>query len=91
MLDIVASYRRMQFQVNLFQNQENSKKPHFGPDLGPLGPNYFILFYFLFFFSKIWLRQPLVIMVSHHRKTSRKTSDPFLKKLVTDGRTRVIS
>ena len=26
-------------------------------------------------------------MVSHHRKTSRKTSDPFLKKLVTDGRT----
>ena len=54
MLDIVASYRRMQFQVNLFQNQENSKKPHFGPDLGPLGPNLdrqlFILFYFIFSF-----------------------------------------
>ena len=58
MLDIVASYRRMQFQVNLFQNQENSKKPHFGPDLGPLGPNldrqlfYFILF-FIFFFKNL--------------------------------------
>ena len=23
----------------MLQTQENSKKPHFGPDLGPLGPN----------------------------------------------------
>ena len=23
----------------MIQTQENSKKPHFGPNLGPLGPN----------------------------------------------------
>ena len=23
----------------MIQTQENDKKPHFGPDLGPLGPN----------------------------------------------------
>ena len=23
----------------MIQTQENGKKPHFGPDLGPLGPN----------------------------------------------------
>ena len=23
----------------MIQTQENVKKPHFGPDLGPLGPN----------------------------------------------------
>ena len=37
----------------MIQTQENGEKPHFGLDLGPLGPNSggesFI--------SKIWLRQ----------------------------------
>ena len=37
MLDIVASYHRMQFQGKRIQTQENSKKLHFGPDLGLLG------------------------------------------------------
>ena len=40
MLDIVASYHRIQFQGKLMiKTKENSEKPHFGPDLGPLGPN----------------------------------------------------
>ena len=39
MLDIVASYHHMQFQGKRIQTQENSKKLHFGPDLGLLGPN----------------------------------------------------
>ena len=47
----------------MIQTQENVKKPHFGPDLGPLSPNSDRQF----FFSKIWLRQSLDIMVSYHR------------------------
>ena len=40
MLDIVASYHRIQFQGKIvIQTQENGKKPHFRPDLDPLGPN----------------------------------------------------
>ena len=40
MLEIVASYHCMQFQAKLMiQTQENGGKPHFVPDLGPLGPN----------------------------------------------------
>ena len=46
----------------MIQTQENGEKPHFGLDLGPLGPNSggesFI--------SKIWLHQSLDIMVSYH-------------------------
>ena len=30
----------IQFQgKRMIQTQENDKKPHFGPDIGPLGPN----------------------------------------------------
>ena len=58
MLDIVASYHCMHFQGKLMmQTLENSEKPHFWPDLGPLGP--------IFFFSKIWLRESLDIIVSY--------------------------
>ena len=40
MLDIVASYDRMQFQgKRMIQTQENGKKTHFGHDVGPLGSN----------------------------------------------------
>lgn len=39
MLDIVANYHCMQLQGNLkIQTQENWQKPHFGSNLGPLGP-----------------------------------------------------
>ena len=47
MLDIVASYRRMESQEKLMiQAQENGKKPHFRPDLGPLIPNLSRYFFF---------------------------------------------
>ena len=77
MLDIVASYRCMQFQGKLMiQTWENSKKPSFRP---------------FFFSSKIWLRQSLDIMVSyHHVQYQKKTNDPALRKLRdrrTDGQT----
>ena len=40
MLDIVASYHCMQQQRKLMnQTWENNKKPSFGPDFGPFGPN----------------------------------------------------
>ena len=40
MLDIVASYRRMQFQGKfMIQTQENSEKPYFGPGFRPVGLN----------------------------------------------------
>ena len=32
--------------------QENGEKPHFGPDLRPLGPNSGHQFFFFFFFEK---------------------------------------
>ena len=39
MLGIVGSYDCMQLQEKLIiYTQENSKKPHFGPDFGPFGP-----------------------------------------------------
>ena len=52
MLDIVASYHRMESPgKRMITAQENGKKPHFRPDLGPLDP--YLSRYF--FFSKIWL------------------------------------
>ena len=40
MLDIVASYHCMQFQGQLTnQTWENGKKPSFGTDFAPFGPN----------------------------------------------------
>ena len=40
MLDIVASYHRMQFlRKHTIQTQENGQKSNFGLDLLPLGPN----------------------------------------------------
>ena len=61
MLNIVASYHRMQFQEQLkIQTQENGEKPQFGADIDPLGPGR------QNFFSKTWLRQSLDIMVSYH-------------------------
>ena len=40
MLDVVADYHCMQFQGKLMnQTWENDKKPNFGADFGPFGPN----------------------------------------------------
>ena len=63
MLDIVGSYHCMQGQAKLLiQTQENGEKPHFGSDLGTLGPNSGREK----FFSEIWLCQSLDVMVSYH-------------------------
>ena len=43
----------MQFQgKHMIQTQENGEKPHFGPNLGQLGPigRAIFLFYFFFYF-----------------------------------------
>ena len=45
-------------------NSINGEKPHFGPNLGMLGPN--LGWQFFFFFQKIWLHQSLDIMISYH-------------------------
>ena len=59
MFEIVASYHRMQFLGKLMiKTQENDEKPHFGPELGPLGPNSGRQFFFQ-------LRQSLDIMVTY--------------------------
>ena len=78
-LDIVASYHYMQFQEKLMnQTWENGKKPSFGFDFDPFGPNSG----HQFFFSKIWLRQSLDIMVSyHHAQYLKNTNDSILRKL----------
>ena len=69
MLGIVASYHRMEFQGKLMiQTQENGKKPHFGPDLGPLGPNLSHEVYF----SKIWLGYGLNMVSYHHVQYQKK-------------------
>ena len=74
----------MQFQGKLMiRTHKNDEKPHFGPDLGMLGPNSGRKKVF----SRIWLRQSLDIMVSyHHVQYQKKTDDPILRKL-SDGQT----
>ena len=40
MLEIFAGYHCMQFQGKLMnETRQNGKKPSFGPDFGPFGPN----------------------------------------------------
>ena len=81
-LDIVASYHYMQFQGRIMnQTWENAKKPSFGPNFGPFGPN---LGHQFFFFKNL-------AATRYHGQLSsctisEKTNDPILRKL-SDGRT----
>ena len=69
MLDIVASYHCTQFQRTLMkQTRENNKKPSFEANFGPLG----LISGRQNFFSKIWLRQSLDIMVGYHHVQCQK-------------------
>ena len=52
------------------QTQQNGEKPCFGPDLRTLGPHSCRHFYF----SKIWFRRLLDIMVSYHHVKYQKIS-----------------
>ena len=85
MLDIIVSCNRLEFQEKpMIQIQENGEKSHFGSDLGPLGPNSVRQD----FFSKIWLRQLLDIMVSYyHVQCQKKLVIQSWENLVTDGQT----
>ena len=68
----------------MIQTQENGEKPHFGPDLGPLGPNSG----HQKFFSNIWLGQSLDIMFSYyHAQCQKKLTIQSRENSVTDGRT----
>ena len=61
-----------------------TKKPSFGPNFGPFGPNLGRQA----FLSKIWLRQSLGVMISyHHVQYQKKLMIQFWENLVTDGRT----
>ena len=82
MLDIVASYYCMQFQGKLMnQTREKGKKPCFRHDFGPFAPNSGPQI----FFSKIWLRQSLDIMVSyHHVQYQKKLMIQSWENLVAD-------
>ena len=76
----------------MIQTQENSEKPHFGPDLGTLDPSSGHQTFFL----KLWLRQSLDVMVScYHVKYQKKLMVKSSENLVTDERkerwTRVIT
>ena len=60
-----------------------AKKPHFGRNLVPLGLNSGANF-----FSRIWLRQSLDIMISyHHVQYQKRRTIQSREHLVTDGRT----
>ena len=85
MSDIVASHHCMQFQgKRIIQTQENSEKPHFGPDLGLLGPNSVHIFFF-FFFPKNLVTRYNGQLSSH--TISGESNDPILRKL-SEGQTK---
>ena len=91
MLGIVPSYHCMQLQGKLInQTSENDKKPNFGPDFGPLGPNSDCQFF---------LKKNLASSATRYHSQlssctiSKKPNDPILRKFSdgqTYGRTRVI-
>ena len=63
----------------MIQTQENGEKSHFGPNSGPLGPN--SRRQKKNFFSKMWLRESLDIMLNyHHVQYQKKTNNLILIK-----------
>ena len=78
----------MEFQGKLkIQTQGNGKKPHFGPNLGPLDPNSGGQFFLQNLASSVTID----IMVSyHHVQYLKKTNDLILRKFSdrrADGQT----
>ena len=63
MLDIIASYHYMRFQGKLMnQTSENGRKPSFGLNVGPFGPNLGPKIFFPIFY----IYQMLEIVASYH-------------------------
>ena len=81
-----ASYHCMQIRGKLMkQTWENGKKPSFGTSWGPFDPNSGSQIYI---FWKIWLRQPLDVMVSyHHVQYQKNLMIQSWENLERDGRT----
>ena len=84
MLDIIANYHCMKFQEkHMIQNQANGEKLHYRNRNSGCQ--------FFFFFSEIWLRQSIDIMVRYQRvKYQKKTNNTILRKFnngQTDGQT----
>ena len=76
----------MQFQGKLINLSKMIKNLVLGPILAHLAK--IPVTNFSFFFSKIWLRQSLDIMVSnHHAQYQKKPMIQSWESLVTDGRT----
>ena len=67
----------------MIQTQENGEKPHFGPVLGPLGPNSGRLDFFL---KNLGSSVPRYHSQLSSCTKSEKTNDRILRKL-SDGRT----
>ena len=86
MLNIVASYYCMQFQGKIkYETWENTKNLVLGLILAHLAQIWTVIF---FFFSKIWYRQSLDIMVSyHHVQYQKKLTIQSWGHLGMDGRT----
>ena len=91
MLHIIASYHPTQFQGKpMIQTQENGKKCHFDPDLGPFGPNTGHNFFFKNFALSVTRYHGQLSSCT----ISKNTNDPILRKFSdgqTDRRTRGIS
>ena len=73
----------MQFHGKLMiKTQENGEKPHFGPNLGPLGPNWGRRNFFQNLASSVFRYHGQLSSCT----ISEKTHDPILRKF-SDGRT----
>ena len=83
MVDIIASYHRIQFEGKFMIQTQNDEKHHFGSYLGPL-PQIRAANFFIFFFRN------LALSVSRYHgqlslcTISEKTNDPILRKC-SDG------
>ena len=84
MLHIVATYHCTQFQGKLMkQTWENSKKPNFGIDFGPLGPNLGLNFLFLDFTSTKCYRLLQGITVCNFKENYWTKLEKIAKNLVS--------
>ena len=84
MLHMVTTYHCTQFQGKLMkQTWENSKKPNFGIDFGPLGPNLGLNFLFLDFTSTKCYRLLQGITVCNFKENYWTKLEKIAKNLIS--------
>ena len=90
LLDVRHCCKLKFYSISMKTNKPNLrkwKKTSFGPDFGTFDPNSGCWFFF-FFFSKIWLRQSLdIIVIYHYVQNQKKLIFQSWVNLVTDGQT----